>query len=160
MNKKNIPGQTLIEFALLFPIVIFLVLGLFDLGRAIFYYSALNTAVRQGTRYAIVQPDCDYKTDPVTCSGGYVDTYPLNCNSAGSKANIDICSEITDHFYNLSELSSSTILIEHPDTTTEDPKVQISIDYLFTPITPGITLFGEINLRVNSVMMISPIALP
>ena len=47
-------GQALVEFALLFPIIIFLVLGFIDLGRIVYFYSALNNSVREGARFASV----------------------------------------------------------------------------------------------------------
>ena len=47
-------GQSLIEFALVLPVLIILLVGVFDLGRAVMMSETLNTAVREGTRYAIV----------------------------------------------------------------------------------------------------------
>ena len=67
--SKKLPGQSFIEFALVLPIFLLLIMGLFDIGRAIFYYAILNTAVREGTRFAIVQPNCSYKSNPSACSG-------------------------------------------------------------------------------------------
>ena len=104
-TSKITSGQSLVEFALVLPLFFLLMMGLFDIGRAIFYYSTLNTAVREGTRYAIVQPNCDYKKYPSTCSGEYLDSYPLDCNNAKSTANIDICNEIINKFYNIGKLS-------------------------------------------------------
>ena len=72
-NRRITAGQSLVEFALIFPLFLLLIMGLFDIGRAIFYFSTLNTAVREGTRFAIVQPDCDYLSDPVNCTGGYLE---------------------------------------------------------------------------------------
>jgi len=55
MKKRNLfKGQTLVEFALIFPIALFLLIGFFDLGRAVFYYSSLTNAVREATRTMIV----------------------------------------------------------------------------------------------------------
>lgn len=47
-------GQTIAEFALTVPIVILVLLGLFDLGRAVFMYNAITNAAREGARLAIV----------------------------------------------------------------------------------------------------------
>lgn len=44
----------LVEFALVFPLIVLLLFGLIDLGRAVFAYSTLANAVRQGARVAIV----------------------------------------------------------------------------------------------------------
>lgn len=47
-------GQSLVEFALLVPILILLIFGLFDFGRAIYAYNAVSNAAREGARIAIV----------------------------------------------------------------------------------------------------------
>jgi len=159
-TKKGDLGQALIEFALLLPLLFLLVMALFDIGRAVLYYSILNTAVREGTRYAIVQPKCDYKSNPGDCTGDYLDSYPLDCTAAQSTANINICNEVTNKLFNVSELSDSTITINHVFSSTDDPIISIDIDFLFAPITPGMTLIGDMTLHVNSQMIMSPIAEP
>ena len=157
----KISGQSLVEFALMFPFLFLLVMGLFDIGRAIFYYSTLNTAVREGTRYAIVQPDCDYKANPGDCSGLYLDTtYPLDCNLASSVANINICNQITNKFFGVGELIGSKITIDHLISNTDDPLINIGIEFNFEPITPGLALIGDFTMHVNSQMMGSPITEP
>ena len=47
-------GQGLIEFALVIPIFLLLLVALFDLGRAVFAYNTLTNAAREGARMAIV----------------------------------------------------------------------------------------------------------
>jgi Flp pilus assembly protein TadG len=47
-------GQALVEFALVIPIFLLLLVGLFDLGRAVFAYNTLTNAAREGARIAIV----------------------------------------------------------------------------------------------------------
>ncbi len=153
-------GQSLIEFALLLPLLFLLVMALFDIGRAVLYYSILNTAVREGTRYAIVQPKCDYKSNPGDCTGDYLDSYPLDCTYAQSAANINICNEVTSKLFNVTELSDSTITINHVFSSTDDPIISIDIDFLFEPITPGMTLIGDLTMHVNSQMIMAPIAEP
>lgn len=56
-------GQGLVEFALVFPVFILLLLGLLDLGRAVYAYNTIGDAAREGARVAIVNqiqtsPDC------------------------------------------------------------------------------------------------------
>lgn len=50
-------GQTLVEFALAIPVLLLLSVVIFDLGRAVYYSSAVNNAAREGARYGIVFPD-------------------------------------------------------------------------------------------------------
>lgn len=54
-------GQTLVEFALIIPIFLFLAVVIFDFGRGVYYYSAIHNAAREGARYGVVNPDvADY----------------------------------------------------------------------------------------------------
>jgi TadE-like protein len=46
-------SQALIEFALISPLLLLLVFGIIDIGRAVFYYDTLNHAAREGARAAI-----------------------------------------------------------------------------------------------------------
>ncbi len=50
-------GQALVEFALVIPIFLLLLVALFDLGRAVFAYNTLTNAAREGVRLAIVNQD-------------------------------------------------------------------------------------------------------
>jgi len=47
-------GQALVEFALVLPIFLLVMVALFDLGRAVFAYNTLTNAAREGARIAIV----------------------------------------------------------------------------------------------------------
>jgi hypothetical protein len=47
-------AQALVEFALVMPIFLLLVTGIFDVGRAVWQENTLAYAAREGTRYAIV----------------------------------------------------------------------------------------------------------
>jgi len=46
-------SQALIEFALISPVLLLLLFGIVDIGRAIFYYDTLNHAAREGARTAV-----------------------------------------------------------------------------------------------------------
>lgn len=151
-NQKS-QGQTLIEFALLLPLFLLLIMALFDIGRAVLYYGVLNTAVREGTRFAIVQRADDYYKEE-TCTLGK-DDCRLNCDNGNSFAIQRICQEITQKHFGISELSSSTIWITR-DTDAEI--IRIEIEFPFNPITPGLNLIDSFVLRVNSQMLIAPIA--
>lgn len=47
-------GQALVEFALLIPVFLLIVVSLFDFGRAVFSYNSVTNAAREGARLAIV----------------------------------------------------------------------------------------------------------
>lgn len=50
-------GQSLVEFAVVVPVFLMIVLGLFDGARAVWHYNTLAQATREGTRYAIVHSE-------------------------------------------------------------------------------------------------------
>jgi len=50
-------GQELAEYALILPIFLFIVFAILDLGRVVYYYSAMQNSVREGTRYGVIYPD-------------------------------------------------------------------------------------------------------
>ena|SRR5688500_6986644 len=47
-------GQAMVEFALIIPIFLLMIFGIIDLGRAVYAYSTLNNAAREGARVAAV----------------------------------------------------------------------------------------------------------
>lgn len=47
-------GQAMVEFALVIPIFLLMIFGILDLGRAVYAYSTLNNAAREGARVALV----------------------------------------------------------------------------------------------------------
>lgn len=57
-------GQSMVEFALILPLLILLLFGILDLGRAVYAYSTINNAAREGARWAIVdQTVADIRTE-------------------------------------------------------------------------------------------------
>ena len=145
-NQRRYSGQSLVEFALILPLVFFLITGFLDLGRVNFYYSSLTNAVREATRYAIVHKD--------------------EINAAFNNP--------TDNSLQDKVLEYAVGLSGIPDPLTKDdisvnipPKVDnyfttvsIEVTYLYKPITPGIKeLFGSIegiDLTVQSKMYVTP----
>lgn len=55
-KRKSERGQSLIEFALTMALLLLLLSGLVDLGRAIFTYMALREAAQEGAMYGSVYP--------------------------------------------------------------------------------------------------------
>lgn len=50
-------GQSLVEFALILPVLVLLLMGVFDFGSAVYAYSVVNSAAREGARFAIAHVD-------------------------------------------------------------------------------------------------------
>jgi Flp pilus assembly protein TadG len=57
MSNRSDRGQTLVEFALIIPIFLLIVVGLFDVGRGVYSYNTMANAARAAARVAIVNQD-------------------------------------------------------------------------------------------------------
>lgn len=63
-RRRGADGQSLVEFALVIPIIVLLVAAFVEIGRAVFAYNTIANAARQGARVAAVNQlpdvtDCD-----------------------------------------------------------------------------------------------------
>lgn len=59
-TRRRSHGQTMVEFALILPIFILVLVGIFDGGRAVFAFHTVNNAAREGGRQAIVDQTFDH----------------------------------------------------------------------------------------------------
>jgi Flp pilus assembly protein TadG len=56
LHRDSERGQSLVEFGLLIPIVMLMMMGLFDLGRVVFINNSLSDGARDGARHASTDP--------------------------------------------------------------------------------------------------------
>ncbi len=59
-------GQTLVEFALILPVFLLVLLGILDLGRAVYYSSTLSNVSREAARLGITDQMCKDILDEAT----------------------------------------------------------------------------------------------
>ena len=118
MNKQT-NGQSLAEFALILPLLLLIVMGIFDLGRGIFYYSTIQNAAREGARYGAVH----------------------HCDSVG------IQNVVETHAYGLLEGLDVEDEIKYYDAKPE--RIVVTVTYEFQTVTPLVGNFlgdGSIEL--------------
>jgi Flp pilus assembly protein TadG len=120
-NNRTSIAQSLIEFALILPMVLLLVTGCLDFGRAFFYYSSLTNAVREGTRKGLVMNLDTYDTNP-------------------TPVNTDIKNEVLKYAFGMTTLVTGdiTVTIYKNTTTLLYETVTVTATYCYVPITPGI----------------------
>ncbi len=58
-KQRRDVGQALVEFALILPLLLLIILGILEFSRVFFVYVNLANAAREGTRYGMVNPS-DY----------------------------------------------------------------------------------------------------
>ncbi|MBU6423081.1 MAG: pilus assembly protein [Chloroflexota bacterium] len=113
-------GTALVEFSLLLPVLLLLILGLFDVSRAVWQENTLAYAAREGTRYAIVHGSASASPSTPTNTTAVVTTvkdaavgvpgitvtvsYPDNCYDRGCRVAVDATAPFTplgsEHFMN------------------------------------------------------------
>ncbi|MGI6379396.1 MAG: TadE/TadG family type IV pilus assembly protein [Anaerolineae bacterium] len=54
--RRKERGQELVEFALILPLLLLLLVGIFEFGYVVFAQNTLSNAVREGARYGAVKP--------------------------------------------------------------------------------------------------------
>ena len=113
-DKTRYPGQTLVEFAFIFPVMLLLILGFLDLGRALFYYSSLSNAVREGARAGIV----------------------MSYNETAIKE------KVLEYAFGLTTttapLTAESIVPSIIHTGGSKDSLQVTATFCFVPVTPGI----------------------
>jgi len=63
LRRSGRRGSAMLEFALIFTVMIFLTLGLFELGRAAWAYNTIAYTARQASRYAGLHGEYQPATD-------------------------------------------------------------------------------------------------
>jgi hypothetical protein len=68
-HRDSARGQSMVEFALILPILVLLLAGFFDFGRVVLGNDALAHAAREAARYAIVHGGSSLNPCPVGPAG-------------------------------------------------------------------------------------------
>jgi hypothetical protein len=146
-------GQSLVEFALLLPLMLLIITGLFDLGRAVWQTNTLAYAAREGTRYAIVHGSAGNPAANPTRMSPCTDTV--------------ICTEIPAYVRAAAiGVPNITVTVDYPDTYSgtspavkcADRNCRVIVDASapFIPLPSTYLLGGafQITLRGGSTLVI------
>jgi Flp pilus assembly protein TadG len=131
-------GQSLVEFAITLPLLLLVVTGLVDLGRAVWQSNTLAYAAREGTRYAIVH--------------GSTSAVPIGpCASCNESTISGVVSRASVGVYNI------TTTVNYPDGNNDrNSRVSVDARARFVPLPSQFLLNGafEIVLRGGSMLVI------
>lgn len=72
-KTKNERAQTMVEFAIVFPVLLLITYGLIEFGRMLFIYAAVTNAAREGARYGAAVGYLDEDAEEKT-------TYYMDCS--------------------------------------------------------------------------------
>jgi Flp pilus assembly protein TadG len=151
LTRRN--GQSLVEFALVFPIIVLLIAGFVEIGRAVFAYNTIANAARQGVRVAAVNQlanvtECD-TSRPVE------DPFEPHWSIRG-------CAITAASTLGISTANISVAYAPPPSTTLDcDPVLHIgciatvTVTYDFSVATPFVNmLIGPFTISQSSQMPI------
>lgn len=136
-------GQSLVEFALVLPVLLLILMGVFDLGRAIYAFNAVSNAAREGARTAIVDQGPD-------------DIVPGALSAAVEAANQATA-------LGLDPTDPADVQVTFPDpggggmcaTPAIGCTAKVEVHYEFEPLTPMIsTILGPIDVSAVTEMPI------
>jgi Flp pilus assembly protein TadG len=138
MKGASERGQAIIELALTLPLLLMVVLGVFDFGLMFQRFEVVTNAAREGARLAVLKDQ--YSTaqarqralDYPSAGGVTGNVRTGDCTSTGSAG--DICVYVT--------AQTSTITGTSPAVTVDEMLVRVEYDHSFTFVGPIISLFG------------------
>lgn len=131
-------GQALVETALVLPLLLILIVGLFDVGRAIWLSNTLATAVREGSRYGVVH--------------GALSGSPTGPGSA-SYTPPDTDTVITAHVRNYATGVPDTLTVRStwPDgNANRGSRIVVSASFPFTPVLSQVFLGSGLSITLQS----------
>jgi hypothetical protein len=76
-------GQSLVEFALMLPMLLIMLMGTLDIGRMYFAFVAIQNAAGEGALYAAINPKCVHASDGPECADPYNAEYRAIHESPG-----------------------------------------------------------------------------
>ena len=128
--RKNQKGQTLVEFALILPIIIIILFGITEFGRAFYSYIVITNAAREGARAGVV-----------------------------GKSNDDILARVKETAPLNPPLEDSDITITPSDKSARTPGVSMNVEVTYdvdiiTPVISNVLGKNTFTLTSKAVMRV------
>ena len=112
-------GQSLVEFALVIPILLILVFGIIDFGMGLRSYISLTNATREGARFGAI--------------GNPAGSYPANCDGVSNTTVVGrVCVSLGD----LSSTDLQNVTVSYPTGQNPGDSVVVAAHYHYNYITP------------------------
>lgn len=134
--RRHSKGQSLVEMALMLPMLLLVLFAVIDLGYYIYGYSTIYFAARNGTEVAAELPP-----------------YPDNLNNAGDPCTKRIFDVTKEGVVLFSDFSSNNVTISYPNGNNSralSEPIQVRVQYSIQPLTPLFRLvrFGDSQGRL------------
>lgn len=161
----------MVEFALMAPVLLFMLFAIIDFGRAIYYENALTNAAREGSRIAVLASNpCNAEngaSSASTCGGEPLLTGPNVCDAIQNEGQLVQTWSCTDsgtipgsgsanNAY--VEIDSGASLCANVNSTTtprggpghQNDAVKVKIVYYYRPLTPFLSSYFPSTFTLSS----------
>lgn len=145
-ERHHEEGQGLLEFALGFTVLILILTGVADLGRAYFTYVALGNAAGEGAAYGSFRPRCRSSADSYDCG------YPNNV--------IDrVRNESQNGLIQTGQIESVIVETPNPATPQIGDPITVTVSYNYEFLMPFYRGAGINSIRLRA-RAVQPIRAP
>jgi hypothetical protein len=139
-RRQRDSGQELVEYAIVFPVLMLMLLGIIEFGRIIYSYNAISNAAREGARYAVVPAS----KLPLADAVGRPPRVP--CTAAGNV----IIQRVCDRAMALA-WKDLYVTVSQPDTSTVQVEVEYEGEFLTNLILQAVSQ-GGLRLQAAATM--------
>ncbi|MBT3336610.1 MAG: pilus assembly protein [Anaerolineae bacterium] len=148
-NKKRKPkGQSMVEFALVLPVLLVLVFGLMEAGRLLFIYGSVTTASREAVRYGSATGDNGSGTPKyLDCTG--IQTAAETMGFILPISSVDIIFTRGGTTFADCDTSSSTFPNPSSGLFQNGDRIEVISTSAYTPMVPLVP-FGNFDITTES----------
>jgi Flp pilus assembly protein TadG len=169
-RREKSRGQAMVEFALVIPVFILLMVGIFDLGRVVWVNDTLATAAREAARFAIVHGGSEGTLCPVgpPATTAVIPAASASCPypapsrqaikdvaqkwAAGTSANVtvSVCYGVVT-----SCSGDADQVINPPPTDARGTQVMVTVTSVVDLSLPSFVGFSGFSLSASSTMLVN-----
>ena len=151
--RRSEGGQAIVELALTLPLLLLVVMGIFDFGFMFQRYEVVTNAAREGARVGVLQASGYTTGDAAQRALQYMDVGGLNVPTRGCGGALAPGTRCAS-----AAVSSVTITGSVPAKTVNQITVAVEYDHQYSFVGPIMNLFGgslgTVRLRAVSTMRI------
>jgi Flp pilus assembly protein TadG len=154
LNREK--AQTMVEFALVFPIVLLITYGIIEFGRMVFIYASVTGAARDGARYGASVGEINARN--------YLDCPGINeaAKRGAILTTITVDQIWYDHGPGTTSETSNSCSPTFADTIKAGDRIGVHVVALFKPMIPfvGVPNVNFTAQNIRTILINIPITYP
>ncbi len=138
-TRKRERGQAMVETAIVIPILLVLMVGIFEVGRAYETWQVLTNAAREGARMSVTPSSVEATTTAL------IRQYMANGQLSESATAAVVVNKGASINVNGTAVSASAVIVDYPfEFIMLQPIVRL--------VAPGATVGGPLTMRATAIM--------